>query len=79
MINEKHGQGTHSTKMGAYKSAENTPNAQNLSVQFICPSPKVWDFNEKRLFWAFVVRGSPQDLHMHTMTLTNPNSLAIAN
>ena len=34
---------------------------------------------KKKLFWAFVVRGSPQDLHMHTMTLTNPNSLAIAN
>ena len=28
MINGKHGQGTHSTKMGADKSAENTPNAQ---------------------------------------------------
>ena len=24
--NEKHGQGTHNTKMGADKSAENTPN-----------------------------------------------------
>ena len=22
---------------------------QNLSAQFVCPSPKVWDFNEKRL------------------------------
>ena len=20
---------------------------QNLSAQFVCPSPKVWDFNEK--------------------------------
>ena len=26
MINEKHGHGTHSTKMGADKLAENTPN-----------------------------------------------------
>ena len=30
---------------------------QNLSAQFVCPSPKVLDFNEKRLyldlqFWA---------------------------
>ena len=34
-------------------SAENTPNAQNLSAQFVCP--KVLDFNEKRLHWASVV------------------------
>ena len=33
------------TKMGADKSFENTPNA-----------PKVWDFDEKRLHWASVVR-----------------------
>ena len=34
------------------------PNArpQNLSAQFVCPSPKVQDFNEKRLHWASVVR-----------------------
>ena len=29
---------------------------QNLSAQFVCPSPKVLDFNEKRLHWASVVR-----------------------
>ena len=29
---------------------------QNLSVQFVCTSPKVLDFNEKRLHWASVVR-----------------------
>ena len=28
---------------------------QNLSAQFICPSPKVQDFNEKRLLWESVV------------------------
>ena len=49
---EKHGQGTHSTKMGADKSAENTPNPP----KFNCPRPKVWDFDEKRLHWASVVR-----------------------
>ena len=27
-----------------------------LSVQIVCPSPKVLDFNEKRLHWASVVR-----------------------
>jgi hypothetical protein len=30
---------------------------QNISVQFVCPSPKVWDFDEKRLHRASVVRG----------------------
>ena len=29
---------------------------QNLSAQFVCPSPKDLDFNEKRLHWASVVR-----------------------
>ena len=32
--------------MGADKSAE------NLSTQIVCPSQKVWDFDEKRLHWA---------------------------
>ena len=32
------------TKMGADSSAENTPNAQ----EFICPSPKILDFDEKK-------------------------------
>ena len=31
---------------------------QNLSAQFVCPSPKVLDFNEKRLHWVSVVFGS---------------------
>ena len=30
---------------------------QNLSAQFVCPSTKVLDFNEKRLHWAPVVPG----------------------
>ena len=29
---------------------------QNLSAQFVSPSPKVLHFNEKRLHWASVVR-----------------------
>jgi hypothetical protein len=29
--------------------------SQNLSDQFVCPSPKVLDFNEKKLHWASVV------------------------
>ena len=39
---------THCTKMGADSLAKNTPN----NPEFICPSPKVLDFNEKRLHWA---------------------------
>ena len=31
---------------------------QNLSAQFVCPNPKVLDFNEKRLHWPSVDRGS---------------------
>ena len=30
--------------------------SQNLSTQIVCPSPKVWDFDEKGLHWASVVR-----------------------
>jgi hypothetical protein len=29
---------------------------QKLSAQFICPSPKFWGFDEKRLHRATVVR-----------------------
>ena len=29
---------------------------QNSSAQFVCPSPQVLDFNEKRLHWESVVR-----------------------
>ena len=37
---------------------------QNLSAQIVCPSPKVWDFNEKRLYWASVVRAAKQQLKL---------------
>ena len=31
---------------------------KNLSIQFVCPSPKVLGFNKKKGFiWASVVRG----------------------
>ena len=42
MNNEKHGQGTHCTKMGATIVQQEMP--QNFSVQFVCPSLKVLDF-----------------------------------
>ena len=31
---------------------------QNFFAQFVCPSPKVLDFSEKKkLYWASIVRG----------------------
>ena len=30
---------------------------QHLSAQFVCPGPKIMDFNEKEPHWASVVRG----------------------
>ena len=40
---------------------------KNLSAQLVCPSPKVWDFDEKRLHWESVVRdmsGRPCNLRV---------------
>ena len=56
MINRKHGEGTHFTKMSADKSAENTPNAPKFIYPNCLPKPKVWNFDEKRRHWASVVR-----------------------
>ena len=36
---------------------------QNLSAQFVYPSPKVLDFNKKRLHWASVVREQDNGLN----------------
>ena len=33
-----------------------------------CPSPKFWDFDEKRLHWASLVRGSRLSLLMRDVT-----------
>ena len=41
---------------------------QNLSAQFVCSSRKVWDFKEKRLYWASVVRVYSQNLPKLTTT-----------
>ena len=30
---------------------------QNVSAQFVCPSPKFLDFNEKMILWESVVHG----------------------
>ena len=41
---------------------------QNLSAQFFCTSPKVLDFNEKRLHWSSVVR-APSERNSPQCTL----------
>ena len=35
--------------------------SQNSSAQVVCSSPKVMDFNGKRLHWASAVHGMSQD------------------
>ena len=56
MINGKHGQGTHSTKMGADKLAENTPNAPKCFGPICLPKPKSLGFLKKNSLWVSVVR-----------------------
>ena len=48
--------------MSADKSAKIPQMAQNLSPQFVCPSPKVWDFDEKGLHQASVVGASSESV-----------------
>ena len=43
---------------------------QNLPVQIVCPSPKVWDFHEKRLGLASVVR----EVSLSYVKLSKPNT-----
>ena len=47
---------------------------QNLSAQIVCPSPKVWNFDGKRLHWASVVRDmiSSSLLLLIAVGLTHP-------
>ena len=49
MINEKHGHGTHSTKMGANKLAENHPNASKLIGPKCLLKPKSLRFRQKKV------------------------------
>ena len=52
---------------------------QNLSAQIACLRPKVWDFHEKRLHWASVVRvcayacGCALCIAWHLSMISNPN------
>ena len=57
MENMDIGQGTHSTKMGADKLAENTQNAPKFICPNCLPKPKSLGFQYKRFHWATVVCG----------------------
>ena len=46
---------------------------QNLSAQIVWPSPKVWDFDEKRLHWASVVRSPWSVVLVIGAAMNNPN------
>jgi hypothetical protein len=48
---------------------------QNLSAQIVCPSPKVWDFDEKRLHLASVVRALMDALSSPSPVKTDTNSI----
>ena len=43
--------------------------------KFICPSPKVWDFDEKRLHWASIVRAVYHLLVQKTLPRNHLNYL----
>ena len=46
---------------------------QKLFAQFACPSPKVLDFNQKRLHWASVVHVVNYSLYHATFVTHGPN------
>ena len=48
---------THALQNGCRLSSRKYPKCPRAYwAQFVCPSPKVLDFNDKRLHWASVVR-----------------------
>ena len=53
-------QGAFLEKMGAGKLAKNTP----VSVQIVCQSAKVWDFDEKRLHLASIYPGFENTIYV---------------
>jgi hypothetical protein len=55
--------------MGADKSTEGTQNGPNLSAQIVCPRPKVWYSDEKRLHWASIVRAGKDQENSIKLTL----------
>ena len=66
MNNGKHGNSTLLTVTKCVPTIPEMP--QNLSAQFVCPSPKALDFNEKRLHLVSVVRASVKWPHFSEVT-----------
>ena len=68
MNDNKHGQGTHCTKMCADSVAKNNQNSPKFICPICLPKPKTLGFWWKRLNWASVVRGSESYSHVRYMT-----------
>ena len=75
MNNGKNGQGTHCTKVGADKLADHTTNAPKFIYQNRLSKPKLWDFDEKRLHWSFVVRDHTQRQQHYVLMLVRVRSI----
>ena len=59
MINGKHGQGTHSVKMGADKSFEKSPKCPKTYLpKLSAQTQKFGIFYKERLYWASLVRAA---------------------
>ena len=56
--NNEHGKGLTVSKWVLINCLKIPQMPQNLSAQIVCPSPKVWNFDEKRLHCVSVVRVS---------------------
>ena len=37
-----------------------------MPTQIVCPSPNVWDLDEKSLYWALVVRGTKRKINLES-------------
>ena len=37
-----------------------------MLTQIVCPSPNVWDLDEKSLYWALVVRGTKRKINLES-------------
>ena len=77
-MNGKHGQGTHFTKMGADKSAENTPNAPKFICPNCLPKPKSLGVSKKSSLWVSVVRGLAFCIKsVQSVKLSSPHSALV--
>ena len=66
------GQETHSAKMGAVVRPKIPQMPPKFSAQFVCPSPKVWDFRKKSSLWVSVVRALDDQTSLGTLDWALP-------